>query len=45
MLPVSLARLKLGHRTIPYPAQKPTLPDRFRGRSLIVCSRQTARDS
>jgi Ni,Fe-hydrogenase III small subunit/Pyruvate/2-oxoacid:ferredoxin oxidoreductase delta subunit len=31
MLQVSLARLKQGHRTIPYPAVEPTLPDRFRG--------------
>src|SRR5436190_18366862 len=35
MLQVSLARLKQGHRTIPYPAQKPTLPDRFRGLPVI----------
>jgi Ni,Fe-hydrogenase III small subunit/Pyruvate/2-oxoacid:ferredoxin oxidoreductase delta subunit len=31
MLEVSLARLKQGHRTLAYPAQEPTLPDRFRG--------------
>jgi len=31
MLQVSLARLRQGHRTIAYPAQAPTLPDRFRG--------------
>src|SRR3954466_14267431 len=35
MLQVSLARLKQGHRTIPYPAQEPTLPDRFRGLPVI----------
>ena len=35
MLRVSLARLKQGHRTIPYPAQEPTLPDRFRGLPVI----------
>src|SRR6516162_3275764 len=39
MLPVSLARLKLGHRTIPYPAQKPTLPDRFRGLPVVDSSK------
>jgi Ni,Fe-hydrogenase III small subunit/Pyruvate/2-oxoacid:ferredoxin oxidoreductase delta subunit len=31
MLQVSLARLKQGHRTTSYPAQPPSLPDRFRG--------------
>jgi Ni,Fe-hydrogenase III small subunit/NAD-dependent dihydropyrimidine dehydrogenase PreA subunit len=31
MLQVSLARLQQGHRTMPYPAQEPILPDRFRG--------------
>jgi Ni,Fe-hydrogenase III small subunit/ferredoxin len=31
MLQVSLARLRQKHRTIPYPAEAPTLPDRFRG--------------
>src|SRR5438552_6322024 len=35
MLQVSLARLKQGHRTIPYPAQEPTLPDRFRGLPVV----------
>lgn len=35
MLQVSLARLKQGHRTIPYPAQEPILPDRFRGLPVI----------
>ena len=30
MLQVPLTRLKQGHRTIPYPARVPTLPDRFR---------------
>src|ERR1051325_362213 len=35
MLQVSLARLKQGHRTIAYPAQEPTLPDRFRGLPVI----------
>jgi Ni,Fe-hydrogenase III small subunit/ferredoxin len=35
MLQVSLARLQQGHRTIPYPAQEPTLPDRFRGLPVI----------
>lgn len=27
-----IARLRQGHRTLPYPAEEPTLPDRFRGR-------------
>lgn len=31
MLKVLLARLQQGHRTIPFPRQEPTLPDRFRG--------------
>src|SRR6516164_2560069 len=39
MLQVSLARLKQGHRTIPYPAQAPTLPDRFRGLPVVDTSR------
>src|SRR5262249_27171733 len=39
MLQVSLARVKQGHRTIPYPAQEPTLPDRFRGLPVIDASR------
>lgn len=39
MLQVSLARLKQGHRTIPYPAQEPTLPDRFRGLPVVDASK------
>jgi Ni,Fe-hydrogenase III small subunit/NAD-dependent dihydropyrimidine dehydrogenase PreA subunit len=39
MLQVSLARLKQGHRTIAYPAQEPTLPDRFRGLPVVDSSR------
>ena len=35
MIQVSLARLHQGHRTIAYPAQEPTLPDRFRGLPVI----------
>lgn len=35
MLQISLARLKQGHRTIQYPAQTPTLPERFRGLPLL----------
>src|SRR6266487_4276060 len=35
MLQVSLARLRQGHRTMAYPAQEPTLPDRFRGLPVI----------
>jgi Ni,Fe-hydrogenase III small subunit/formate hydrogenlyase subunit 6/NADH:ubiquinone oxidoreductase subunit I len=39
MLQISLARLQQGHRTIPYPAQEPTLPDRFRGLPVIDSAR------
>src|SRR6266481_771616 len=39
MLQVSLARLKQGHRTIPYPAQVPALPDRFRGLPVVDASK------
>jgi Ni,Fe-hydrogenase III small subunit/ferredoxin len=39
MLEISLARLKQGHRTIPYPAQVPALPDRFRGLPVVDSSR------
>ena len=35
MLDVVLARLQQGHRTIAYPAQEPTLPDRLRGLPVI----------
>jgi Ni,Fe-hydrogenase III small subunit/NAD-dependent dihydropyrimidine dehydrogenase PreA subunit len=35
MLQVSLARLKQGHRTVAYPAQEPSLPDRFRGLPVL----------
>jgi Ni,Fe-hydrogenase III small subunit/ferredoxin len=35
MLEVPLARWKQGHRTIDYPAQEPTLPDRFRGLPIV----------
>jgi Ni,Fe-hydrogenase III small subunit/NAD-dependent dihydropyrimidine dehydrogenase PreA subunit len=35
MLPISLARLKQGHRTIAYPAQEPSLPERFRGLPVV----------
>src|SRR6266571_4732108 len=39
MLQVSLARLKQGHRTIPYPKQEPVLPDRFRGLPVVDSSK------
>ena len=39
MLRVSLARLKQGHRTIPYPASVPALPDRFRGLPVVDASK------
>jgi Ni,Fe-hydrogenase III small subunit/formate hydrogenlyase subunit 6/NADH:ubiquinone oxidoreductase subunit I len=35
MLQVLLARLQQGQRTIAYPAQEPTLPDRFRGLPVL----------
>jgi Ni,Fe-hydrogenase III small subunit/ferredoxin len=35
MLQVLLARVKQGHRTIAFPAQPPTLPDRFRGLPVV----------
>ena len=41
MLQVSLARLKQGHRTIPYPAREPVLPDRFRGLPQIDAAKCT----
>lgn len=39
MLQVLLARLKQGHRTIAYPAQVPSLPDRLRGLPVVDSSR------
>ena len=39
MLEVFLARLKQGHRTIRYPAEEPTLPDRFRGLPVVDSSK------
>ena len=39
MLDVLLARMKQGHRTIAYPAQAPTLPDRFRGLPVVDSSK------
>jgi len=39
MLDVFLARLKQGHRTIAYPAETPTLPDRFRGLPVVNSSK------
>jgi Ni,Fe-hydrogenase III small subunit/formate hydrogenlyase subunit 6/NADH:ubiquinone oxidoreductase subunit I len=39
MLQVTLARLKQGYRTMRYPAEVPTLPDRFRGLPLVDSSR------
>lgn len=35
MLRVSIARFKQGHRTIPYPAEEPKLPDRYRGLPVL----------
>jgi Ni,Fe-hydrogenase III small subunit/ferredoxin len=39
MLEISLARLRQGYRTIPYPAAAPALPDRFRGLPVIDSSK------
>jgi Ni,Fe-hydrogenase III small subunit/ferredoxin len=39
MLKSLLARWRQGHRTIPYPAQVPVLPDRFRGLPVIDAAR------
>jgi Ni,Fe-hydrogenase III small subunit/ferredoxin len=39
VLQIPLARLKQGHRTIDYPPQVPTLPDRFRGLPIVDPSR------
>src|SRR6266478_3445810 len=39
MLQVSLERLRQGHRTIAYPAEAPTLPERFRGLPVIDASK------
>lgn len=39
MLQISLARLKQGHRTIAYPSQEPTLPDRLRGLPVVDSSK------
>jgi Ni,Fe-hydrogenase III small subunit/Pyruvate/2-oxoacid:ferredoxin oxidoreductase delta subunit len=39
MLQISLARLKQGHRTIPFPSAAPILPDRFRGLPVVDASK------
>jgi Ni,Fe-hydrogenase III small subunit len=39
MLQLLLARLQQGHRTVPYPAEEPTLPDRFRGLPVLDSSK------
>ena len=39
MLKASYARIRQGHRTIGYPAQPPTLPDRYRGRPVFEPSK------
>jgi Ni,Fe-hydrogenase III small subunit/ferredoxin len=39
MLDILRARLKQGHRTIAYPKQAPTLPDRFRGLPVVDVSK------
>ncbi len=39
MLDILLARLQQGHRTIAYPSEEPTLPDRFRGLPVVNSSK------
>jgi Ni,Fe-hydrogenase III small subunit/formate hydrogenlyase subunit 6/NADH:ubiquinone oxidoreductase subunit I len=39
MLQVLLTRLKQGHRTVPFPAQVPALPDHYRGLPVVDTSR------
>jgi len=39
MLQISLARLKQGHRTIAFPAEEPTMPERFRGLPVVDSSK------
>ena len=39
MFDVILARMQQGHRTIAYPAQEPTLPDRMRGLPVVDSSK------
>ena len=39
MIDILLARLRQGHRTLPYPAGEAPLPDRFRGRPRLDPSR------
>ncbi len=35
MIEELIARIRQGHRTVPFPAAKPPLPDRYRGRPLV----------
>lgn len=39
MLKELSARLKLGRRTVPFPGEEPTLPDRYRGCPILDASR------
>ncbi len=39
MIEIFRARFKQGHRTIPYPKQTPTLPDRYRGLPVVDTSK------
>src|SRR5579859_7905879 len=39
MLRILATRLRQGHRTVPYPASQPELPDRFRGLPVLDSSR------
>jgi len=39
MLRILHSRIKQGHRTLAYPTEQPTLPDRFRGQPIIDAKR------
>jgi len=41
MFQVALARWKQGHRTIPYPAKAPEMPERFRGLPIVDVAKCT----
>jgi hydrogenase-4 component I len=42
MLKLLATRLQQGYRTLGYPAQEPTLPDRFRGRPVLTTTADAA---
>ena len=41
MIHILLSRLRQGHRTLSYPKELPTLPDRFRGRPTVDAAKCT----